>query len=365
MLYAFIDSNIWIRIVSQGRPGCEYEHFESLRRLVENGKLLLLLPEVVRLEFKKKWRTFEGDILKGVDDIERAFDTQTKHIWSEIEDIKAGTIAFLKESKRGKLQAAVKHFNEIDDLFDHGNVRKIAFTPEINHLGRKRIMCGGLATVDKNSSHADACIIESLLYGLTHCDIEKDRMLFCSENVRDFALPTNSGHLLHPEVGGGLPPSVFCTDLKKMLTYQADMPYVPPLSDKQLQEALEKKAIAPVPESAFACMECAAPAILFSIYCHKHHKRATKNWNDEQLGEYSVFRAVTQSKFTQKQSALFRAHYRNGNLAVVPFGEAARACGMSIIEAKRVRKSLIEFLTSPEMFRELCELFGVDFLESE
>jgi hypothetical protein len=62
MKYLVIDTNIWVRVVSQGKPGCEIAHLDDLRSLVEESKLTLLLPEVVQLELGKSWRSFNETV---------------------------------------------------------------------------------------------------------------------------------------------------------------------------------------------------------------------------------------------------------------------------------------------------------------
>ena len=47
VMNVFVDANIFIRVATQGRPGCEPEHFEDLRTLVEDRTFTLLVPEVV------------------------------------------------------------------------------------------------------------------------------------------------------------------------------------------------------------------------------------------------------------------------------------------------------------------------------
>lgn len=41
----FVDANIFIRIATQGRPGCEREHLDDLRTLVEEDTFVLLVPD--------------------------------------------------------------------------------------------------------------------------------------------------------------------------------------------------------------------------------------------------------------------------------------------------------------------------------
>jgi rRNA-processing protein FCF1 len=59
-VFVTLDTNIIIRTISQGMPGCEIEHWQELRVLVEANKVGLVIPEVVLLELRKLWATFES-----------------------------------------------------------------------------------------------------------------------------------------------------------------------------------------------------------------------------------------------------------------------------------------------------------------
>ena len=48
------------RIVTQGQPGCTIECFEELKKLAQDGKIRVIVPEVVVLEFEKFCRELEN-----------------------------------------------------------------------------------------------------------------------------------------------------------------------------------------------------------------------------------------------------------------------------------------------------------------
>ncbi len=55
MIFGFIDTNIYIKIASQGNPGCERKHFDDLKTMVSGGAMKLLVPEIVLLELRKQF----------------------------------------------------------------------------------------------------------------------------------------------------------------------------------------------------------------------------------------------------------------------------------------------------------------------
>jgi DNA-binding CsgD family transcriptional regulator len=273
MIYVFVDSNIWIRTVSQGKPGCEIEHFNALRALVHDKAVVLLLPEVVRLEFKKNQQTFEADIIRAINDLKDVLSKHVNKVHSEIEDVKQALGPFVEERKRKKLDDAKKHAQEVERLFAHKHVRQIPFTETISHLGLARIISGGLPDNDKDrqNRHNDACIVESLLDALTRCDPAADRLIFCSED-KDFCLQVDGRPQLHPRIKEGLPPSIYCSDLQSLLALQSNLPPIVETPPDQVQAALEREIVDNPSSFVFGecraenCSEEAIPASLFCSY---------------------------------------------------------------------------------------------------
>lgn len=74
MIYVFVDTNIWVRVLSQGRPGCELEHLGKLIALVGESKVTLILPEVVTLELERCQRAFTDDIATHFIDLSKAIE---------------------------------------------------------------------------------------------------------------------------------------------------------------------------------------------------------------------------------------------------------------------------------------------------
>ncbi len=103
MIYAFVDTNIWVRVLSQGRPGCEIEHLDGLNALCTEGKALLLLPEIVELELEKQWREFTDEMIREIGQLEQKIDSAIKpKLWTEIEDVHASIRTLLQEAKKKK-----------------------------------------------------------------------------------------------------------------------------------------------------------------------------------------------------------------------------------------------------------------------
>jgi predicted nucleic acid-binding protein len=78
MTNVFIDTNIFVRIATQGRPGCEQKHFEDLRTLVEERAFRLLVPEVVSLELEKVFRSLPKSLESACDKVSDAVGKATQ-----------------------------------------------------------------------------------------------------------------------------------------------------------------------------------------------------------------------------------------------------------------------------------------------
>src|SRR4051812_12949696 len=84
MIYAFVDTNIFVRIATQGRPGCEQAHFDNLRVLVQEGMFRLLVPEVVTLEVEKLFKGLPRSIESACDKLNDSVSKATQDTWNEI-----------------------------------------------------------------------------------------------------------------------------------------------------------------------------------------------------------------------------------------------------------------------------------------
>jgi len=211
MIYVFIDTNIWIRVWSQGKPGCEPTHLERLQQLVNESRITLLVPEIIRLEIEKKFRDFKDKVQEKFDKIERAAVNEAKkESWAEIADLENALVSFFQQAKDQKIANATKYHTDIQAFLSLPKVVNIPFTPDISFRGQRRLIAGRMPQAF-SAAHSDACIIESLLeYFSIHSGIEQPllgehRLFFCSENTKDFARVEKEGFLLHPLVAEGLP----------------------------------------------------------------------------------------------------------------------------------------------------------------
>lgn len=276
VIYVFIDTNLWVRLLSQGKPGCEPVFFDEIKELVGSSKITLILPEIVELELEKQWRAFREDVTKDIGKLSQKLDSLLKEkVWEEIEDVRAALPSFLVERRDVKIKDAERYFDQIQQFFRQPQLVKIPLTQELFFLGRKRLMAGRMKRTESNA-HSDACIVEAIV-GHFKTSTDKDiQFLFCSENIADFALETKEGFVLHPLVKEGLPTTKFFVSLRGMIEFYKSNAKIqePPKEevDKAIEKTLEEEARI---EAVMDVAKCADPACantkwFVSPFCQQH-----------------------------------------------------------------------------------------------
>jgi RNA polymerase sigma factor (sigma-70 family) len=274
MIYAFIDTNIWVRVLSQGRPGCEIEHLESLQTMCADRKVVLLLPEIVELELEKQWREFTDELTREIGQLEQKIESAIKpKLWTEIEDVHASIRTLLSDTKQKKVEVARQSFQKVQILFRSIHVVKLSLTADLLFQGKKRLIAGRMPKPD-NQSHNDACIVESLLAYFRSRPDQSAQLCFCSENVNDFGVQTKEGTALHPLIKDGLPAAHYTTTLRDAVQFIRNQPVVvhEPSPDA-IADALEQQLIGEGEGTQFApcaAQDCNHSAWYFGPFCHQH-----------------------------------------------------------------------------------------------
>ena len=243
VLYVLLDSNIFIRVGSQGKPGCEIEHLRELGSMAEKKALRLLFPEVVKLEIEKHWQSFPQDLGNNVggirDRLSQALDKPP--IWSELEDLRAALVQFLDTWKGDKRRDCEARHKEIQALVSK-HAEAIPLTYDI-FLNAKRRQIAGKKPEPNNRADQDALIVESLCSFFRTCRDKEATLFFCSENTRDFALEIDEKgrYTLHPTIKDDLPESAFFTSLEPLVSYARKHKPPPPPAREEVEAALKRE----------------------------------------------------------------------------------------------------------------------------
>jgi len=222
MIYAFVDANILIRVLSQGKPGCEPELFEDLRTLATRSAVQLLVPDVIRFEIDRQMRDLPRELRLRFGELKASVNKTS--VWSEIADAKEGVLRQLGTLRESKELGWKDRFTKVDEFLRSECVTRIPYTPEIMCRARIRLMRGAKPRKDQ-----DAAIIESLAKFFEDSSDEQPVLLFCSENHTDFALELESGSdrnrrfAVDPEIAEVLPRTHYFVRLDELL--QIDQGY--------------------------------------------------------------------------------------------------------------------------------------------
>ena len=231
MYHAFIDTNIFIRVMSQGKPGCEVQLFDSLRTLVRGHTLSLVIPEVVNLELDRHIRDLPLTVRQHFGDLKKAISKTSA--WSEIQDAKEKILAQLDTLRDEKIDMWKRLHHEVNTFIKSDKVTSTPFTPEIMCRAKARIM-GGAMPKPSSRKDQDAAIIESLITYFLQAKDSEAILFFCSENHTDFALELTESRtkdrnfILHPVLAADLPKSYFFTSLDELLEFDQGYEYLPP-----------------------------------------------------------------------------------------------------------------------------------------
>ena len=234
MLFAFLDTNIYIRIMTQGKSGCEFTIFNDLRTLCEGNIIRLLVPEIILFELEKENLRISKSFKIKFSDIKK--NIEKVNVWSEIKDIENNMYEFLQEAEKTKIKNWESRYSDIRTFLNSDAIIKIPFSRNIWINANRRILDSRMPKINK--ADQDAYIIESLVEYFRHLKDNKPILYFCSENHTDFAEELSSSEkdrsfVLHPLIQKDLPTSQYFTDLYTML--QLARGYLP-LNDEEINE---------------------------------------------------------------------------------------------------------------------------------
>lgn len=238
MIYAFVDANILIRVLSQGKPGCEPELFADLRTLADGSAIQLLVPDVVRFEMDRQMRDLPRVLRSRFGELKASVNKTT--VWSEITDAKQSVLDHLDAQRETKESGWRERFKMVDALLTSESVVRLPYTPEIMCRTRIRLMRG-----IKPHKDQDAAIVESLALFFEKCPDENPVLLFCSENFTDFAIELESlkngdrRFAIDPEIAPVLPQVHYFVRLDALLEIDKGYESLPtPPASSEIAQAL-------------------------------------------------------------------------------------------------------------------------------
>ena len=250
-IYVTLDTNILVRLVSQGMPGCETQHWDKLKSLASSSKIIVLITEVVLLEFTKQWVLFQEKLkieAPTSDEMLKKLNSG-KQLWSELRDFPGALEEFISQFMERKTASAIKLHEDIQTFMESGIVVQIPFTTEVLLCATKRKMAGLMGKPDK-ASEPDCCIVESLSDFFKNVTRSSYELLLCTENHNDFGLiePTHGMFHVHPNIAEALPNTLIFTKLSTVISHLENHKSVKQPSSRQVKDALELAATQSISE---------------------------------------------------------------------------------------------------------------------
>lgn len=243
MIYVFLDTCIFNRIVTQGQPGCTVECFEELKKLAQEGKIRVIVPEVVVLEFEKFCGELDDKLRVEIDgiktDVGKIWEKKPKP-WNEIDDLKQSLVAHVEAEAAKKKAAFPDRIKAVRDWLHSEAAVSVPYDQEIMLKAKRRLMSGRMPPTEQKSDQ-DASIIESVLKVLP----KGEELYFASGNAKDFAVEVpNKGIALHPLLAGDLPKTKFFTDLCSLVEATKSGKTPPEPTVEEAKEAAREKSLA-------------------------------------------------------------------------------------------------------------------------
>jgi hypothetical protein len=369
--YLVIDTNIWVRVISQGKPGCEIAHLDKLHALVEASRITLLLPEVIQLELGKHWRSFTETVEIEIGKLEKELDSLLrKQFWSEIEDVQKSLRQFLVDQKAKKVTAATERYEKVQGLLSSPKVIMLPFTPDIHFRGRKRLMAGKMPKPE-NRAHSDACILESLaVFFSSSGHKDEHELCFCSENVSDFGLAAKERHIIHPLHKDDLPIATeYCITLENVIVFlESDQKAVAP-TPNVIKEALEQRTEDEVeaeiemegerkPVELCAELNCYAPRFVISRYCLAHYQIHLDRLTTEQRKAHDSKLTNVLKSLTYGEREILKLRLGLGDGYIYTPSECGRIFQVTPQRIGRIEAKALRKLQHPVRRRALDGLFS-------
>ena len=210
---------MFIRLITQGRPGCDLGAYERLKTLASNDVVRLLVPEIVLLELDKHRRGLTSELVNKIGGLRKHINTFA--YWSEIADLRGLLLELVDKEKQAKLERSTELFDDVLSFLR--SQTELSFTADVLCRAQKRIMAGRMPRSVQNSSN-DAGICESLICYFEAHGSSADELLFCSGNHSDFAERVHSStkdrnFKLSALIADSLPPTKYYLDLDSLLAF--------------------------------------------------------------------------------------------------------------------------------------------------
>lgn len=199
MDYLILDTNIYINLCLRRVDTVTAPCLEGLKKLLDDNRLKIVLPEIVRIEFERN--------------IEPVFENSQNFLKSVINEIDKIVLPHditvkLRKETTMHLHKILSKFKNMDineqimpvlDIMDHGNTDVIRTTDDLLIQTIKRVIERRAPAHNKNKrSEADCLIVEAVLSYFSKVK-GSGKVFFVTDNKSDFSNPDKKTEL-HPHL---------------------------------------------------------------------------------------------------------------------------------------------------------------------
>jgi hypothetical protein len=242
MIYVCLDTCIYIHIVTQGQPENSTECFDELRQLAKGGRIRVVVPEVVVLEFEKFRQELDSKFSSSIKQLGEAIVNacaKEQKQWNEIDDLRQSLAPHIEAEAAKKKAAFPGRIKAVSDWLHSGDVVPVPYDSEIMLKAKRRLISGRMPPSERKSDQ-DASIIECLVKALP----TGEELYFCSGNTNDFGLDLGKkGFALHPLLAEDLPKTKYFVNLCSLVETIKSGKAPPEPTPEEVKEAAREEAI--------------------------------------------------------------------------------------------------------------------------
>ncbi len=186
MKYLLIDTNVYIQCcLLELEEGDDFNVLKKLHSLLENNQLILLLPEVIELEFNKILEEKTNKLVNKIGEYKKSINKDN--------DLDSGVIKDLLQKLKECVDERLKNKNnvkqEIKEIFSHKNTLRLPLNSDIITEAYKLFLSGNKPynKDEFGEIQPDCLILETAKdYFLNFLTQNQYEFYFCSLNKGDF-----------------------------------------------------------------------------------------------------------------------------------------------------------------------------------
>lgn len=195
MLYVLVDTSAWLDIAKDVNG---QKLIVAVRVLVHEGRVTLLVPQLVLDEFERNRGRVEADMTRGLSATFRRVRGEIEEHGQEKKD--AALIELDNLTQRVPLinQIATRNFDDVHDLLTGG--RRLLPTADDKERAVQRALDARAPFHRSRNSMADALIVEMYATAVGAATDADDSCCFVSANVKDFSALGDDNRLPHADL---------------------------------------------------------------------------------------------------------------------------------------------------------------------